>query len=44
VVFDFSRALRTACQPDRFAGSPLRRIQFLTDMNNGLTQIGDRQA
>jgi hypothetical protein len=29
---------------NRFASSSLRRIQPLTNINYGLTQIGDRQA
>ena len=41
---DVGIALRTTCQADRFAGSSLRCIQFLTDINNSLTQIGNRQA
>ena len=44
MFFDVGIELRTTCQANRFAGSSLRCIQFLTDINNSLTQIGNRQA
>ena len=37
-------AQRTPSQADRFAGSPLRGIEPLTNMDHGPTEIGNRQT
>jgi hypothetical protein len=37
-------ALGTPSKANRFAGSPLRRIQLLANMDHCLTKIGNRQA
>ena len=39
-----SVSLGATGKTNRFAGSSLRRIQPLTNINHGLTQVGDRQA
>ncbi len=39
-----SVSLSTATNTNRFARSPLRCIELLSNINHRLTQIGDRQA